>query len=169
MIRVAVGSKNPAKLRAVEAAFRRMGIAAEVVGVTVPSGVSSQPFSDNETLTGAINRAKAAISNGYDFAIGLEGGVVETPPYGLFLCNWGAIIDQIGEIGVSGGHRLQLPEEIAKELRKGHELGTVIDRWANGANIHKNEGTIGILTRNQIRREQVFEDVVICAYAKFIK
>ena len=39
------------------------------------SGVSPQPFSDEETIQGAINRARAAVKEtGADIGIGLEGG-----------------------------------------------------------------------------------------------
>ena len=51
MLRVAVGSKICCmKLIAVRAAFERIQILAEIVGVDVPSGVSNQPFSDEETI-----------------------------------------------------------------------------------------------------------------------
>jgi len=85
MLRVAVGSKNPAKIKAVHAAFERMQMEVEVVGIDVPSGVAAQPFSDEETITGAVNRAKAVIGD-FDYGIGLEGGVAESS-FGLFLCN----------------------------------------------------------------------------------
>ena len=56
------------------------------------SEVSAQPLSDNETMTGAINRAKNALkSEDAQIGVGLEGGVVKTE-HGYFLCNWGAIV-----------------------------------------------------------------------------
>ncbi|GAX90221.1 DUF84 family protein [Effusibacillus lacus] len=61
MLRVAVGSSNPAKVKAVQAAFEALGHQVHVVGFDVESGVSAQPFSDEETVEGALNRAKAAI------------------------------------------------------------------------------------------------------------
>lgn len=166
MLRVALGSKNPAKLRAVQSAFERMGIAVEVTGIDTPSKVSDQPFSDEETIQGALNRAKGACGS-FDYGIGLEGGVAETP-YGLFLCNWGAIVNQEGQAGIGGGVRVQLPEEIAEQVRSGQELGSVIDDWACGQDIKKKEGTIGILTQNHITRSKMFEDVVICAFSRFM-
>ena len=64
-----------------------------IVNVDAPSGVNAMPFSDNETMKGAINRAEYCIGNHeVDIAIGLEGGVMETPS-GLFLCNWGALAE----------------------------------------------------------------------------
>ena len=83
---VAVGSSNPVKLNACERAFQTMfpGHKIRVVPVPAPSGVSDQPFTDEETKTGAVNRANACwakykekFDDHPDFAVGLEGGVQE--------------------------------------------------------------------------------------------
>lgn len=171
-VRVGVGSKNPAKVEAVRDAFEKMGYTAEVVGMDVPSGVSDQPFSDEETVEGAVNRAKAVMQMNLDpalpldYAVGLEGGVVETA-FGVFVCNWGAVCDRNGVVGIGGGHRVQLPPVITIDLHKGVELGTAIDNLTGGMDIKKKEGTIGVLTNNQITRRLMFRDVVLCAFAKF--
>jgi inosine/xanthosine triphosphatase len=151
-----------------------MGYDAEVIGVNVESGVSSQPFSDEETIQGAINRAVAVLKatnakpdQPFDYGVGLEGGVVETE-HGLFLCNWGAVVSAAGTVGVGGGHRVQLPPLIVDGLRRGEELGTTVNRLMHREDVHKNEGAIGILTRNRITRDAMFRDVVICAFARFL-
>ena len=170
MIHIALGSKNTVKIEAVRSAFTQMGYTFEMEEIEVSSEVSAQPFSDDETIEGAINRAKNALHTagpGCDYGIGLEGGVTETP-YGVFLCNWGAVVSRTGKVGIGGGHRLQLPEEIATQLRTGRELGDIIDKWAGGQNIRSKEGTIGVLTRNLISRKDMFSDVVICAFAPFL-
>lgn len=84
-LRIAVGSKNPVKVNAVKCGVERAlnGVSLSVLGLEAPSGVSEQPMGDEETLQGAINRAKNAYalyteSNGGstpDFSVGLEGGV----------------------------------------------------------------------------------------------
>ena len=80
VLRIAVGSSNPAKIRAVEHAVRRAVLRATTVantnshhqeaaeaavqlqiqGFDVPSGVPNQPFGDAETQQGAQHRAQAA-------------------------------------------------------------------------------------------------------------
>ena len=119
-MRVVVGSHNPAKIEAVHTAFEKMGLEANITGVDVETGVSAQPFTDEETIEGAIHRAENSLNaqdgEVVDFGIGLEGGVVETP-YGLFVCNWGAVVSKDGVVGIGGGHRVQLPDTIAQELR----------------------------------------------------
>ncbi|MCL4159787.1 UNVERIFIED_CONTAM: hypothetical protein GTU68_012718, partial [Idotea baltica] len=51
----------------------------EVAGISVPSGVSDQPMSDQETLQGALNRAEAAqiAIPEADYWVGMEGGIAE--------------------------------------------------------------------------------------------
>ena len=71
-MRLALGSTNPAKRRAVLLATGH-----EPVCVSVPSGVTGQPLSADETLHGAIQRARGALAAvpGADIGLGLEGGV----------------------------------------------------------------------------------------------
>lgn len=57
---IAVGSTNPAKVGAVEEAWQEFNRTGTVLSASVPSGVSDQPFSDEETIEGAIHRARRA-------------------------------------------------------------------------------------------------------------
>lgn len=161
---IAVGSTNPAKLSAVQEAFKRLGIQHSIVSSSAPSGVSDQPKSDGETLHGAINRAKHVVRQGHvRLGVGLEGGVDETS-CGMVLCNWCAIVDEQGSMGIGAGVRILLPTKLADEIRRGHELGDAIDVYTGQSDVRKGEGTIGILTNGLISRSQMFQDAVICAY-----
>jgi len=76
---VVIGSTNPSKLQAVQMGFSSVFPEREFVFLTaeVYSGVSNQPMGDQETLTGARNRAFHA-SEAYpqaDYWVGLEGGL----------------------------------------------------------------------------------------------
>ncbi|WP_306454092.1 DUF84 family protein [Evansella halocellulosilytica] len=157
MMRVGIGSKNHAKVKAVKEVLKT---SFQIESLAVPSSVSEQPFSDVETKQGAINRAKYLVNHlSFDIGIGLEGGVVDEH-HEMTICNWGALATKEGDVFVAGGARIPLPEEIAEQLRGGHELGDVIDQWANKIDVRKNEGTVGILTMGQITRVTMFEHVV---------
>lgn len=157
-MKIIIGTKNPAKVQAVQEVFKEYH--PEYITVQVPSGVREQPFSDEETIKGAIGRALAALeSEDGDIGIGLEGGVHEQET-GLFLCNWGALAVKGEAPLVAGGARIPLPEEIAARLRKGEELGPVMDDFANKENIRKKEGAIGIFTNGQINRAEMFTHVM---------
>lgn len=91
-LRIAVGSLNPSKLRAVKQAMTQIlehketpeAVSIDLIGFDVESGVPDQPMGDEETCRGAQNRAVAAYA-AYTkaqgvrphFAIGLEGGLEE--------------------------------------------------------------------------------------------
>ncbi|GIN88146.1 NTPase [Heyndrickxia sporothermodurans] len=155
-MKIALGSTNPAKVQAVIEAFNKIDRDVSVISTQVSSEVNEQPFSDEETIKGAINRAKNAIKKeNAEIGIGLEGGVTESP-YGLTVCNWGALVDREKPPIIAGGARFLLPEEIAIRLRNGEELGPVMDGYVKRKNISKKEGAIGIFTNDYITREDMF-------------
>ncbi|ETI70439.1 DUF84 family protein [Neobacillus vireti] len=156
-MKIIIGSKNPAKINAVKNSFSQQE--AEFISLDIPSGVNAQPFSDEETIQGAINRAVGALNQGSgNIGIGLEGGVHETS-LGLLLCNWGAIATHNMEPIIAGGARFLLPEEIAARLRVGEELGPVMDDYAKMKNVRKHEGAVGIFTNGMINRMEMFTHV----------
>jgi inosine/xanthosine triphosphatase len=158
IMKIAIGSKNPAKIAAVKEAFKDKQI--EFIAVDADSGVSAQPMSDEETIQGAINRAIAAAEKGgADIGIGLEGGVQSTA-HGLMLCNWGALSVKGMDPIIAGGARLPLPEEVADKVLAGTELGPVMDEYASKQNVRKNEGAVGIFTNGQINRSEMFTHVM---------
>ncbi|MFK9091144.1 DUF84 family protein [Bacillus salipaludis] len=156
-MKIIIGSKNPAKINAVKNSFDDQE--ADFVTIDIPSGVNAQPFSDEESIEGAINRAIGALKQGNgDIGIGLEGGVHETS-HGLLLCNWGALAMTNMEPIIAGGARFRLPEEVAARLRAGDELGPVMDEYAKMENVRKHEGAIGIFTNGMINRVEMFTHV----------
>ncbi|WP_153464839.1 DUF84 family protein [Sediminibacillus terrae] len=151
-----IGSMNPAKIKAVKNAFPE----AEVVEIDVASKVSLQPFSDEETMEGAVNRARECASlNPDSVGIGLEGGVMELNGE-LFLCNWGALINEKGHTFLASGARIPLPEEVAAQLEKGIELGEVMDVYSQRKDVRKKEGAVGIFTNELVSREEMFTHVM---------
>src|SRR5690625_5255875 len=116
-MKIIVGSKNPTKIKAVEGVF----LNDEVISLDVPSNVSVQPFSDEETMLWAINRAKECLkASPNSIGIGLEGGVMYVEDK-LYLCNWGALATPNGEIYTASGARIRLPEDIETQLKRSEE------------------------------------------------
>ncbi|WP_078545024.1 DUF84 family protein [Litchfieldia alkalitelluris] len=154
---ISIGTKNPTKVNAIKSAFAEIGTNFNAYDVS--SGVSPQPFSDEETIQGAINRAHNALEMGQtEIGIGLEGGVVETK-FGLFLCNWGALIDEANSPIIAGGARILLPQEFTAKLKSGMELAEVMDEFTSQHDIRKKEGAIGIFTDGRINRTDMFAHV----------
>lgn len=167
-MKIAIGSKNPAKVSSVENVIRNYWPNAELIPVDVETGVSVMPMSDEETIAGAQNRAMRAYQSiGADIGIGLEGGAMQTP-YGMFLTNWVVAVGSDGVIGYGASTRMQLPESIANELRAGAELGPVMDRITNTTKSNHKNGAIGFFTHDVVKRQDAFEHAVAYALVKFV-
>jgi len=167
-LKISIGSKNPVKIKAVKRVIKRIWPKVEIISLNVKSGVNDQPMSDQEAIKGAINRAKLSLKRtGSDLGIGLEGCVYESK-FGMFLSGWVVVIDKKGKTGIGSGGCLLLPDKIAKEIKKGKELGTVMDELIKEHNTKQKQGTVGVLTNNLINRTESFERAIIFALTKFI-
>lgn len=160
-MKIIIGSKNPSKIKAVESVFSK----SEVLSLDVLSQVSVQPFSDDETMNGAINRAKQCAS--YDaIGIGLEGGVMYLEGK-LFLCNWGALATTDNRIYLASGARIPLPKEINVQLKAGFELGDLMDIYSEKQGVRNKEGAIGIFTNELVTRHEMFTHIVQLLYGQW--
>ncbi len=173
---LAVGSQNPVKLEAA-----RIGAAQalsrpdltdnvfDVIGTLVESGVRAQPIGDDECITGAAQRAIAALEAvpGAEFGIGLEGGVVAVRG-GLFACAWCVVVDGWGKTGMASTGRFQLPPRVAELVHQGMELGEADDLvfGRNDSKLH--EGACGILTHGKMIRSQFYSPAVLLAFIRFM-
>lgn len=154
---IAIGSLNQTKVNAVAAVFKQN----EVITIDAPSAVSSQPFSDEETQLGAINRAKFAKSQTKALiGVGLEGGVMFIGQR-LYLTNWGALIDETDTIYLASGARFPLPEVIKQGLLEGKELAIVMDHYTGTKGIRHREGAVGVFTNELLTRQMMFEHVLL--------
>ncbi|MDQ0208165.1 DUF84 family protein [Alkalicoccobacillus murimartini] len=164
---LAIGTKNPAKVHAVQEPLIRELF--EFITVDAPSGVSCQPFSDEETRQGAINRAKAALMEANaDLGIGLEGGVSETDSGSLLLCNWGALVDSKGRVWEASGLRIPVPADVSVALSRGQELGTIMDEHKNEEGTNTREGAVGLFTANWVSRKDMFSQIVKALYGQYL-
>ncbi len=167
-ITIAVGSTNPVKVAAAETVLGQAFPGATFMAATVPSGVPDQPWGDEETRTGAFNRAVKALEKmDADFGVGLEGGVVETS-VGLMTCAWCAIVDSTGQVGYGGGVHILLPPPVATALCEYGELGPAMDILVNEHNTKQGRGAVGILTNGLSSRQAAYEQLVAMAVAPFV-
>lgn len=79
-LKVIVGSKNPAKVEAVREILQEYPHLKDAVveGIEVSSGVPDQPRSLDETVTGAVTRAKNAHGDA-TYSVGIESGLMAVP------------------------------------------------------------------------------------------
>jgi inosine/xanthosine triphosphatase len=164
-----VGSTNPVKIAAARAVLRRVyGDAVCVEACRVGSGVSLQPWGDEETLRGARNRAQAALRvNRATLGIGFEGGLVEVGGR-VFTCAWCAVAREDGAMGMAGGAHLLLPPSVAVSVRAGSELGPTMDVLTGLHNTKEHQGAIGILTDGHLDRQSAYEHLLTLALAPLL-
>jgi len=188
---IRVGTQNPAKLGAVEDAFRpfaRDGVALELVPVGVASGVAEQPVGWNEIVGGARNRARAAFESGdCALAVGIEDGLVRLADepesdtfYAAFYnvgCAWLTDGEREGH-GFSSAFayppgclepavRDQAPiGELFDELWQTHRAGSLGPAKAVASG--RQGGNIGMLTKNRLDRSAYGAQAVICALVRFL-
>jgi inosine/xanthosine triphosphatase len=166
---VGVGSTNPVKLAAARAVLGRVNSSVRVEAVSVASTVSDQPFGDDETIRGALARARGAREAvGAELGVGIEGGVVDT--HGTMrTCAWAAVVDASGREGVGGSLAMPLPPEVARLVREdGLELGEAMDRLTGEHNTKQRQGAVGILTAGLVDRQAAYEVILTYALARFL-
>jgi inosine/xanthosine triphosphatase len=173
---IVVGSTNPVKIQAVErgltAIWKEKYLSVTCTGIDASSGVPDQPFGDEETKQGAINRAKNAFAayqaqnlSPPTFSFGIEGGIVVTGEE-MECCAWVVVYD--GErFGTARTASFSLPPAISTLVKEGVELGVADDTVFKRVNSKQGSGTVGHLTRGIIDRTQYYEQAVILAMIPF--
>ena len=175
-ITLAVGSKNPVKLKAAIDGATRAFVDKKVVGegFNSPSGVRDQPMGDVETKTGAGNRAKHSFEefaklHGFapSYALGLEGGVSVTESNELECFAWIAVYNG-STMGFSRTASFCLPPSIRDlVLVDGMELGDADDKVFGSTNAKQSGGTVGHLSNGVIERAEYYEHAVVLAFIPF--
>ncbi len=172
---IVLSSNNPVKLQATRMGFSRMFPEEEFTFQTVstPSLVADQPFSSEETLQGALNRARGARERvpEADYWVGIEGGVAESPAGELtkdelWVFAWVVVLnhDRLGK-GCTG--LFFLPPRLAQLVRQGVELGEADDIVFGRVNSKQGNGAVGLLTGDLIDRAAYYEPAVILALIPF--
>lgn len=169
MVKIVVASENPVKLDAVsEGLSVFLNGEFEMTGVSVESGVSDQPMSDADTLSGALNRLGNARLQfpGSDYYVGIEGGV-EDSAFGLMAFAW-IVIGNGEKIGKARTASFYLPPEVAELVHQGMELGHADDIVFKQQNSKQQNGAVGLLTRDVITRKSLYLPAVQMAFIPFL-
>lgn len=167
---VAVGSRNPVKIKAVSQGFAKVWPESpwRVKGYDVPSGISSQPLSDLESIAGARNRARAVLAqSSATYGVGVEGGL---QPIGdlWFDCGWVVIINRQGIEGLGSTARIITPPKMMALIHQGQELGQAVDHFFQQENSKQADGHFGLMTNKAITRTSGYVDGVVMALVRFL-
>ncbi|MGF7117966.1 inosine/xanthosine triphosphatase [Methanobacterium oryzae] len=163
-MKIIVGSKNPVKINATKNILEKIYGKVDVTGIDVESEVPDQPFGKEQTIQGAINRAKNVYSNDFDLSVGIESGLMKIPNSitGYIDLQWCAIFDGNKiTLGVSAG--FEYPPLVIEEVLKGKEVGDVMDKVAGVDNLGQKTGAVSYLSNGLLNRTENTEQCVLTA------
>ncbi len=166
---IVVASTNPVKIQAALNGFQTMFPEHEwcADGISVPSGVSAQPMTSQETLQGAANRAANAREQipEADYWVGIEGGVDEVAGQ-MEVFAWIVVLSRTRS-GMSRTASFYLPQEVKRLVQQGMELGDADDIVFGRSNSKQQNGSVGLLTGDIVTRLDYYEHAVILALIPF--
>lgn len=170
-MKIAIGTGNELKAKAIEKAMCRVYPDATFVAVDVESGVRADPQNDDEMMRGALNRAKRARDKEHaDIGVGPEGGS-RTGMFGSFVYGWVAIVDSEGRVGYGASPQVMLPPAVEAIMLGDHVgMAEAMARVSKESRerIRFERGTNGVLTGGLYDRKKEFEDATLCALARFV-
>jgi inosine/xanthosine triphosphatase len=163
-MKVAVGTHNPVKIRATNNIIIKFYPKTKVLGVKVESGVPDQPIGLEQTIQGAINRAKNSFDEEFDLSVGIESGLLKTPHSitGYLDLQWCAIYDgEKNTLGVSAG--FEYPPKVIGEVIAGKEVGDVMDNLTGVDKLGQKTGAVSYLSKGMLDRTGNTEQCVLMA------
>ncbi len=159
-MKIVVGSKNPAKVEAVREILQAYPHLkdAEVVGIETTSGVGDQPKSLEETVTGAMNRARNAFTN-CEYSVGIESGLMHVPNSKsgyMDVCVCAIYDSKEFHLGLSSAWEFPDPKVMKMIVEGDTDMSEVINRvgLTSDKDIGAGAGAIGILTKGRLMRKE---------------
>jgi len=153
-----IGSKNKAKINALEEILKEYSdfADAEIISKDIDSGVSGQPKSLEETIDGAMKRAKNCFEN-CDYSVGLESGLMKVPETKTGFMDTTACAIYDGKnfhLGLSSC--FEYPPKVVDYILKNNKDASNAFRelgLTDKAYIGHEEGIIGVLTKGRLDRK----------------
>ncbi|TFF95423.1 MAG: inosine/xanthosine triphosphatase [Promethearchaeota archaeon] len=177
LLKICVGSLNPTKITATQRAYGQFYQNFEVVKHKVNSGVPDQPIGLEVILEGAKTRAKNALQTFLEnstktegpeeyYGVGIEAGLVKVPHVSSNYMDFQfcAIIDEQDHYTFGSGIGFEYPKGvIEKVFKEKKEIGEIMGNLSNNKHLKTEEGAIGFLSQNAIKRTDILMHAVICA------
>ncbi|MES2213668.1 MAG: inosine/xanthosine triphosphatase [Patescibacteria group bacterium] len=172
-MKICVGSGNGIKQNAVRELiplyriFDRLDV---FTAANIPSGVSEQPKSLNEIITGAKNRARGAFGHGsgdVTWGFGIESGLFEVPHTKSGMMDICACVIYDGtdyHIGLSSA--FECPPKVIELI---HSQGMDLNDAFKAVGLTENpklgnsEGAVGLLTNGRVNRVDYTKQAIIMA------
>ena len=158
MIKVCIGTRNPAKIRGITLAFARFFGDVTVEYVNPETGLPPQPIGLKLIIEGARRRALYAISRigGCDYGVGVEAGwILIGDEYYDLEASW--IRDRQGYESLGFSPVFKIPRVFVEKVVSGkaRELEDVVNEFYGTSNIGDERGFIGLLTNSVVTRSDL--------------
>lgn len=171
---ILLGSKNPSKRRALEAALKTLDIHEfDIISYDVPPNTNSKPIG-YEIIRGAENRnlalKKCAKKNNikYDYLCSIEGGF-SLDENGLpFVVTYCIIEDKSGKKSTGKSLGISLTETMFHYVKNGGSLNEVIQKITQNENNKQSLGIMGYLTDGLYNREGIDSEAVVSSFISFV-
>ncbi|MBU0648210.1 DUF84 family protein [Patescibacteria group bacterium] len=169
-MKIHIGSKNKVKVTASHEAinmYPEIFPSPEIISIDIDVDLFGHPKNIEETVTGAITRAKKAHKK-CDYSIGLEGGLIEVPhtKTGFMEINACVVFDgKNHHLGLSSA--FEWPTEVSQAIISGQFDASQAFKQLNMTDQEKlgaaPGGICGFLTKGRHTREQQIKQSVIMA------
>lgn len=167
-MKINIASKNPVKVQAVKEVINDYKFLsdAEIVSLEVSSEVSNQPKSLEETVKGAVNRAKNSFKD-CAYSIGIESGLMKVPytkTGNMNFCVCAIYDGKEPHLGLSSA--FELPSKVIEEMKQSNiNLNDAFYKCGltKNKNIASSVGAIGVLTKNRITRKDYTKQAIYFA------
>lgn len=167
-MKIGVGSKNKTKVDAVSELLREypMFAGAEVVGVSVKIKQFGHPKTLEETVVGAVDRAKQAYE-GNDYGFGIESGLMKVPQTksGYMEVAVCAIFDG-AQIHMGLSPAFEWPKKVIEAILNKNLDGSQAMKEAGFTHHEKlgeREGFVGVFTKGRTNRTEYNKAAVVMA------
>ena len=166
---ITIGSKNNIKISALEEVLADYELFKqfEILGLDVASEISEQPKSLDETITGAINRAKNAFQDNCRLSFGLEDGLMIVPNSKsnfMNVCACAIYDGNENHMGLSSA--FEYPGQIIDlVLRDGLDISQAYRKagLTTEKKLGASEGAIGLLTKGRLLRKEYTKQAIVNA------
>lgn len=164
-MKIIIGSKNQIKVDAVKEILQDYPHLKDAIisAMEVPSGVKDQPKSLEETVQGAMNRAKGAWRD-CDYSLGLESGLMAVPNTKtgfMDVCVCAIFDGNEYHLGLSSAW--EAPKQVMNYMLT---EGLDMNQAAVKAGLTKNlkvglaEGLVGIMTKGRLTRKEYTKESI---------
>lgn len=170
---VLVASKNPVKIKACFEAFHPFfnKLTIDSCEIVLPRTNADQPIGEEQTREFSLLRVTQSRkeNKGYDFYVGIEGGVVKTSSGEARIVVYSSVGDKTSTETIRGCE-IPLPEEWLDSLtnKKYGELGDLVTYVSGVQDIKRKQGAVGYFTKENITRFDVLKQSIIMALIPYL-